>query len=91
MAGIARLTVTAGGILALAAVALTGCSSGDPLGGGSATTAPGAAATSGSGTKITVGSAAFPEDEILAYVYAYALQANGIDASVSANIGATHA
>ena len=86
----ARLTAAAAAV-ALAALTVAGCASSDPLSGG-ASGGPGSGATSsGSGSAIVVGSAAFPEDEILAYVYADALQANGIDASVSPNIGARDA
>jgi len=71
----------AAGALALAALALTGCSSnnGNPLSDGSG--------SKGSSGTITVGSAAFPENEILAYIYADALTNAGVKADVKPNIG----
>ncbi|HWU46641.1 MAG TPA: ABC transporter substrate-binding protein [Humibacter sp.] len=71
----------AAGILAVGALALSACSSGNPL-------APGnSAATSGSSGPIVVGSAAFPENEIIAQIYTQALQADGVQASIKPNIG----
>lgn len=71
--------ITAAVTAAAAALALVGCSSGNPLSTDSASSAP--------ADTIVVGSAAFPEDEILAYVYADALSDNGIKASVKPSIG----
>lgn len=67
--------VAAGAVLALAA-----CSSGGGAFGGSSP-------SSASGKTIVVGSANFAEDEILAYVYTQALEAQGIKASTKPNIG----
>jgi osmoprotectant transport system substrate-binding protein len=78
-----RSLITTAATLAVAALALAGCSSGNPLSQSSS--------TSTSGTTVTVGSAAFPEDEILAYVYADALADNGIKTAVKPNIGARDA
>lgn len=75
-----RLTVVAATVAAL--LALAGCASSNPL------TQP--SQTSDVGT-VTIGSAAFPESEILAYVYADALEANGIHTQVTPNIGARDA
>ncbi len=66
------------------AVALTACGgSPDPLG-----TAPATGGTaSGGATSLVVGSADFPESQILAEVYAGALNAAGITATTKPNIG----
>ncbi len=77
-----RGLMAAAGVLALASLALAACSSGNPL--DSSTTS---STGSGSATSITVGSAAFPESEILAYIYAGALKNAGIDTSVKPKIG----
>ena len=75
-----------------AALALTGCGggNGNPLATGPATGATGA--TSGStgsaaGAAIVVGSANFPENELLAQIYAKALAAKGASVSTKLNIG----
>lgn len=65
-------------VLAAAALALTGCASGDPLSGDDAA----------SDGPITVGSAAFAESEILAYLYAGALERAGLEVEVTPAIGA---
>jgi osmoprotectant transport system substrate-binding protein len=64
-------------IAAAAALALTGCASSNSLSGGSA-----------SKTSVVVGSANFPENVTLAYVYGQALAADGITVSYKVNIGA---
>ncbi|WP_298229438.1 ABC transporter substrate-binding protein [Gryllotalpicola sp.] len=87
MARTIRLTAAAG-VLALAA-ALAGCASSNPLGDNNPASSP--PSTGAPVTSITVGSAAFPESEILAYVYADALQASGVAATVTPNIGARDA
>jgi osmoprotectant transport system substrate-binding protein len=69
----------AAGALGLAALVLTGCSNGNPL---SSDTGKASSGT------ITVGSANFPESEILAYIYADALSDSGVKTDVKANIGA---
>lgn len=66
-------------VAAAAALALTGCSNSSTLGGGS---------SSGGTTSVVVGSANFPENVALAYVYGQALAANGITVSYKVNIGA---
>jgi osmoprotectant transport system substrate-binding protein len=72
-----RLTV---GILAAGAVlSLTACASGDPL-------AP-ENESSGDAETITVGSAGFPESEIIAQIYAQALEANGVTVDFAGPIG----
>lgn len=66
-------------IAAGALVALAGCSSGNPLANSST--------KSSDSTTVTVGSAAFPENEIIAEIYAQALEANGVKVKKSLNIG----
>ncbi|MGN6324664.1 MAG: ABC transporter substrate-binding protein [Pseudolysinimonas sp.] len=74
------------GMIAAAAAAvavgltLAGCSTGNSLGGGSG--------DSGSSDSLTVGSANFPENVALAYVYGQALEADGVKVSYKVNIGA---
>lgn len=68
-------------VAAVSALALAGCSSGNPL--DSSTTS-----SAKSGGSIVVGSANFPESEIIAQIYTQALQDNGVDASIKPNIGA---
>lgn len=69
------------GAAALAALVLSACSSGNPLSSGSPN--PGA---SGGATSITVGSANFPENELLAQIYAGALTAKGVTVTTKLNI-----
>lgn len=64
-------------ITAAAALALTGCASSNSLSGGST-----------SKTSVVVGSANFPENVTLAYVYGQALAADGVTVSYKVNIGA---
>ncbi len=73
-----RKIITGVAIAAAAALVLTGCASSKSLGGGGSTT---------SATSVVVGSAAFPENATLAYVYGQALAANGITVSYKVNIG----
>lgn len=68
-------------IAAVSALALAGCSSGTPL--DSSSTSSGK-----SGGAIVVGSANFPESEIIAQIYTQALKDNGVSASIKPNIGA---
>ncbi|HEY1818452.1 MAG TPA: ABC transporter substrate-binding protein [Trebonia sp.] len=68
---------TTGASAATSASATTSASGGsNPLGGG------------GSSGSVIVGSANFPENEVLAEVYALALQAKGVKATTKLNIGA---
>jgi len=64
-------------VAAVAALALTGCANSTSLGGGTA-----------SKTSVVVGSANFPENITLAYVYGEALAADGVTVSYKVNIGA---
>ncbi|MFC5995055.1 ABC transporter substrate-binding protein [Pseudonocardia hispaniensis] len=67
-------------LLAAGALALTACGGGgNPLDGGAGTTA--------SAEKIIVGSANFTESQILAEIYAQALQAKGVQTEMRASIG----
>ena len=75
------------GLAAVACVAVAACSSsggGSKSGGGSSNPLAGSAS---SGT-VVVGSANFPEDELLAQIYADALKAAGVKVSTQLNIGA---
>jgi osmoprotectant transport system substrate-binding protein len=72
---IAAGVLAVGGLLALSA-----CSSG---GGGAFNTG-----SSSSSDSVTVGSANFPESQILMEIYAQALEANGVKVSTKPNIGA---
>lgn len=73
---LARVAATAT-VLALI-TALTACGSSDP-------TAP--ASSEPAGSKIVVGSFAFPESEILGEIYAQALTAKGVEVETKFNIG----
>jgi osmoprotectant transport system substrate-binding protein len=66
------------GVVAVAALALAGCGSSNPLGGG---------AISGDLKTITVGSADFPESKIIGEIYAQALEANGFTVGRQFGIG----
>ena len=70
--------------LASAALVLTACGGGgDPLQSGSGQ----ASGTAAAGDTIVVGSANFPENQILAEIYAQALQAKGVKVEKRLNIG----
>jgi osmoprotectant transport system substrate-binding protein len=69
---------------AATALALTACSSGNPL--ASSAPASSAPASSAAAISVVVGSANFPESEILADIYAGALKAKGITVSTKLNI-----
>lgn len=60
------------------ALALSACAGSDPLGRAPASNSPGSA---GSGPALVIGSADFPESQILAEVYAGALNAAGVTAT----------
>ena len=97
-----KITAT-GGIAALAVVglaAVSACSSSSSSSSSSAATASASASASSSSSgsnplgggsasgTVVVGSANFPENEVLAEVYALALQAKGVKVSTKLNIGA---
>ena len=73
-----RGTIAAAAAVVAVGLTLAGCSSGSGLGGSGG---------SGAGS-ITVGSANFPENVTLAYVYGQALAADGVKVSYKVNIGA---
>lgn len=68
----------------IAALSLAACSSGNPL--NSPSPAP-ASSGSAAATSVVVGSANFPENELLAQIYAQALAAKGVQVSTKLNIG----
>lgn len=68
------------GVLGVGMLVLSGCS--DP------TESTGGSASGGDSETITVGSANFPESELLAEMYAQVLEANGVDVERKFNIGA---
>ncbi|MBN9105372.1 MAG: ABC transporter substrate-binding protein [Propionibacteriaceae bacterium] len=69
---------------AAASLTLAACSSGNPL---ASPSADGSASGGPSTVSIVVGSANFPENELLAQIYAQALKAKGVDVSTKLNIG----
>lgn len=73
-----RSALALAALAATTALTLSACSGGDPL-----AADPPAASTGG----ITVGSADFPESQLLATIYAQALTAGGVDATTKLNIG----
>ncbi|WP_084959417.1 ABC transporter substrate-binding protein [Thermoactinospora rubra] len=77
----------AAAVILSAALALTACGSGDPLTQASPTPAPTGQATAGGGGKVVVGSADFPENVLLASIYAQALRAKGVQVEEKPNIG----
>lgn len=76
-----RLAVT-GAVTAMALLTLAGCSSGDPLSSGEST----GGSTAASDT-IVVGSQQYYSNEIIAEIYAQALEANGFTVERTFNIG----
>ncbi len=95
-----RISATSG-IAALAVVglaAVTACSSSSSSSTSAASSASSSASASSSGSnplsggssssQVVVGSANFPENEVLAEVYALALKAKGVNVSTKLNIGA---
>ena len=90
-------TAATGGMAAIAAITLAAVAACSSSGSSSSSTTPSASSSatssnplsSGGGSgSVVVGSANFPEDELLATVYAQALQAKGIKVSTQLNIGA---
>ncbi len=73
----------------IAALGLAACGSssgGDPFNSTSASAGGGSTSASG-GAKIVVGSANFPESELLMQIYAQALEAKGLEVETKPNIG----
>ena len=91
-----RTRTATGGIAAIAAItlaAVAACSSSASSSSSSSSASASASSSNplssgGSSTSVVVGSANFPENELLATVYAQALQAKGIKATTKLNIGA---
>jgi osmoprotectant transport system substrate-binding protein len=93
-----RTRSATGGIAAIAAIALAAvaaCSSSSSSSSSSPSASASSSSTSsnplssgGASGSVVVGSANFPENELLATVYAQALQAKGIKATTKLNIGA---
>ncbi|MBB2894029.1 ABC transporter substrate-binding protein [Flexivirga oryzae] len=81
------LSVTALGIAASLALAACGGGSDNPLGNGSSTAGNVPSGTAAAGT-IRVGAANFPESELIAAIYAAALNAKGVKATTGDPIGA---
>jgi osmoprotectant transport system substrate-binding protein len=77
-------------VLTAATLALAGCSSSGSLAGSSSSASSSASSggSSGAAAAITVGSANFPENVVLAYIYGGALKKAGFDVSYKVNIGA---
>ncbi len=88
-------TITRRGVLGTAAVAaslalgLAGCSNSSTIGGTASSGAPAASgsAASGDAKSLVIGSANFPENEILARIYGGALAAKGYTITYKPNIG----
>ncbi|HEX2132943.1 MAG TPA: ABC transporter substrate-binding protein [Actinophytocola sp.] len=74
--------VLAGVATAVAALALTACGSSDPL-----ADDPGGDGGGGSTETIAIGSADFPESQLLAEIYAQALEGEGVQVSREFNLG----
>jgi osmoprotectant transport system substrate-binding protein len=98
-AGLAAVTVAA--LAAVTACSSSSSSSSSSAGGSTATATAAASATGSSSSNplssgaasgtVVVGSANFPENEVLAEVYALALQAKGVKVTTKLNIGAREA
>lgn len=90
-------TGTTGVMAALAAVALAAVAACSSSGSSSSPTASSSSSGNnplsqgGSSGSVVVGSANFPEDELLAVIYAKALQAKGVKVTTKLNIGAREA
>ena len=90
-----RTRTATGGIAAIAAITLAAVAACSSSASSSSSSSASASASSsnplssgGSSTSVVVGSANFPENELLATVYAQALQAKGIKVTTKLNIGA---
>jgi len=79
-------TVAASALLVTLGAASIASATTEPVGSGPAGTEPAGSAAPFDGT-ITVGSAAFPENELLAQIYGQALTAAGFDVDFELNIG----
>jgi osmoprotectant transport system substrate-binding protein len=87
-----RGILSAAALLTATALGLTGCASSNSLSGSGSKSSSSSSASSssagGSGTAITVGSANFPENVTLAYIYGGALAKAGYKVAYKVNIGA---
>ncbi len=79
--------VLAAGLAALLTVSACGGGSSAPLDTSSAATSAAASGSAAAGGSIVVGSANFPESQLLANIYAAALTKAGIEATTNPNIG----
>ncbi|HEY0716542.1 MAG TPA: glycine betaine ABC transporter substrate-binding protein, partial [Streptosporangiaceae bacterium] len=77
--------ITAAGLAAVACVAVAACSS---SGGGSKSSSGSNPLSPSASNTVVVGSANFPEDELLAQIYADVLQSAGVKVTTKFNIGA---
>ena len=79
-------------VLTAATLALAGCSSSNSLAGSSSSSSASSSTSASSGSSdggtVTVGSANFPENVVLAYIYGGALKKAGYTVSYKVNIGA---
>lgn len=78
-----RTRIAAIAVIAAIPISLTACSSSDPLAAAPAESSSGSTGT----TSIVVGSANFPESELLATIYAKALTGAGVKATTKLSIG----
>ena len=76
-----------GAVVVGAALALAGCASGDPLGSGSSSGTDPASGTDASSDTIVVGSQAYYSNEIIAEIYAQALENAGYTVERNFQIG----
>jgi len=74
------------GVAVAAALLLSACASGDPLAASPSAAGSTSSSSSATAVSITVGSANFPESELLAELYAGALQAKGVTVTKKLNI-----
>jgi osmoprotectant transport system substrate-binding protein len=91
------MSITRRGVLGSVAIAaslalgLAGCAGSDTLAGSPDSSGPASSAASGGGKSLTVGSANFPENVTLAYIYGGALADKGYKVTYKVNIGARDA
>ena len=76
-----------GGVALLAGVALAACSSGGSTASSGSSSSSNPLAPSAAKGTVVVGSARFPENELLAEIYVLALQAKGVKVTSKFNIG----
>ncbi len=87
-----RKITTLASIAAASALVLTACSGGgDPLAGGGSSDGGGSSSEGGDAGSVTIGSANFTESEIVANLYAIALEDAGVDVETNFQIGSREA